>query len=63
MKDFWFKCPDCQLLGFVDEDQAYGRVSIQCECGFHKTGRISPIIEGMILVNRDKFRSFIHPSL
>ena len=34
---WWIKCPDCQNTGQIDEDQAHGRVSIQCECGYHET--------------------------
>ena len=32
-----FKCPDCKTWGLIDDDQLNGRVSILCECGFHKT--------------------------
>jgi len=31
-------------MGTVDEDQRMGRVSIQCECGFHETGMVYPAI-------------------
>jgi len=34
---WWIKCPDCHDTGRIDEDQANGRVSIQCECGYHET--------------------------
>ncbi len=30
-------CPRCQKSGLIDEDQYFGRVSIQCDCGFHET--------------------------
>lgn len=30
------RCPACGALGRIDEDQAQGKVSIQCsECGNH----------------------------
>jgi len=32
-----FKCPGCGIWGFIDDEQYRGKVSIQCECGFHKT--------------------------
>jgi len=33
-----FKCPDCDLVGTIDEDQYFGRVSILCpRCSFHGT--------------------------
>lgn len=32
-----FKCPDCRVWGYIDKDQYEGKVSIQCDCGFHKT--------------------------
>lgn len=32
-----FRCPECKGVGEIDEDQFYGRVSIQCECGYHET--------------------------
>ena len=36
-----FRCPDCGLVGDVDEDQWFGRVSIQCpECEYHETRNI-----------------------
>lgn len=41
----WFRCPDCQQAGVIDEDQAEGRVSIQCpNCSFHRTGKVRPLI-------------------
>ncbi len=30
-------CPDCGVKGDLDDDQFNGRVSILCDCGFHKT--------------------------
>lgn len=44
MVDFWFTCPGCKKMKTVDEDQAEGRVSIQCDCGFHETGKVRPLI-------------------
>lgn len=32
-----FQCRDCNVWGEIDDDQYNGRVSIQCECGFHET--------------------------
>lgn len=33
-----FKCPGCGLLGFIDDEQYHGKVSIQCPgCVFHMT--------------------------
>lgn len=32
-----FRCPECNVVGVVDEDQARGRVSIQDGCSFHET--------------------------
>ena len=31
------KCPDCGVLGEIDDDQYHGRISTWCECGFHET--------------------------
>ena len=47
MSEFWFTCPSCGVMGSIDEDQAEGRVSIQCVtkgCDFHKTGTVRPLI-------------------
>lgn len=33
-------CPLCSVEGFADEDQLLGRVSIECECGYHETVRL-----------------------
>ena len=30
-------CPGCGKVGNLDDDQAHGRVSVQCECGWHET--------------------------
>lgn len=32
-----FQCPTCRGRGEIDEDQFYGKVSIECPCGFHQT--------------------------
>ena len=32
-----FRCPWCGDLGNIDKDQYEGKVSIQCDCGFHVT--------------------------
>lgn len=31
------RCPKCKSWGHLDDDQAHGRVSTLCECGFHET--------------------------
>jgi DNA-directed RNA polymerase subunit RPC12/RpoP len=42
---YWFKCPGCEKMAAVDEDQAQARVSIQCAaCGFHETGFVRPMV-------------------
>ncbi len=44
---YWFTCPNCKQMGSIDEDQAAGRVSIQCPtggCTFHETGKVRPLI-------------------
>jgi len=43
---YWFKCPKCLLVGLIDFDQAKGNVSIQCRCGYHETGIVTPMVEG-----------------
>jgi len=48
MSDYWFCCPNCGELAAVDEDQAEGRVSLQCPtegCAFHETGFVRPKVE------------------
>lgn len=32
-----FRCPGCKQSGLIDEDQYYGRVSVECVCGWHVT--------------------------
>lgn len=44
MTDYWFRCPECRRLATLDADQANGRVSIVCECGWHRTGVVSPLM-------------------
>lgn len=31
------RCPQCRGVGSIDLDQFEGRVSIQCDCGYHET--------------------------
>ena len=32
------ECPECNLKAWIDQDQYYGEISIDCpECEFHKT--------------------------
>lgn len=34
----WVTCPDCRIVGLVDDDQAHGRVSTDCpNCAYHET--------------------------
>lgn len=38
------RCPVCGQWGYIDDDQFYGRVSIQCQmpgCDFHQTRDLS----------------------
>ena len=30
-------CPGCGTVGYLDDDQARGRVSVHCDCGWHET--------------------------
>lgn len=48
---YWFQCPECKASGSIDRDQAEGRVSIVCECGMHKTGRVKPLIFDTLVVS------------
>jgi len=32
-----FLCPNCSIWGDIDQEQFFGIVSIQCDCGFHKS--------------------------
>lgn len=43
------KCPACGALGYLDDDQFNGRVSVQCPtegCLFHETVDFSKIFVG-----------------
>ena len=31
------RCPNCKGAGWVDQEQYEGKVSIQCDCGYHET--------------------------
>ena len=46
------KCPRCNTWGLVDADQVHGRVSMECECGFHETHDINPIVEAVRAENK-----------
>lgn len=35
------RCPGCQEIKIADDDQFHGRVSIQCDCGYHETHNLS----------------------
>jgi len=38
---WWVRCPKCGEQGMIDEDMAYGRVSIHHrECGYHETHKV-----------------------
>jgi len=53
--DYWFRCPSCGQLASADDDQAHGRVSLDCpndECSFHETGVIHPKIPTTEAVRR-----------
>lgn len=52
--NYWFKCPQCLVIGSINEDQLLGRVSILHDCGFHKTGTVKPPIPDTQLVNKDQ---------
>lgn len=30
------KCPDCGIIGFIDQDQFEGGISMLCDCGYHE---------------------------
>ena len=34
-------CPGCGINAILDDDQYHGRVSIQCDCGYHETHDLS----------------------
>ena len=62
--DSWFTCPDCKQMGAIDEDQAKGRVSIQCPtegCTFHETGMVRPLIPSTIATNSQDAPSAVLP--
>jgi hypothetical protein len=44
----WHLSCVCRRVGLIDEDQYFGRVSIQCQCGFHETINFSRIIKETI---------------
>jgi len=36
--DYLFQCPKCKDYGYIDKEQAEGKVSVLCEnCGYHET--------------------------
>jgi len=42
---YWFVCPQCNIIGSIDDDQANARISIEHTtaeggCGFHQTGTV-----------------------
>lgn len=54
LMDYWFRCPDCDTIGAIDEEQADGKVSIVCQCGFHATGRAERKVPTTFAVRRDE---------
>lgn len=38
-------CPGCGGFGSLDDDQFHGRVSVQCDCGFHETVNFAELVE------------------
>lgn len=43
-----FRCPKCGQWAYLDDDQFFGRVSVQCAtqgCGFHETIDLSSLSE------------------
>ena len=35
---YLFQCPKCKGHGYIDKEQAEGKVSVLCEnCGYHQT--------------------------
>ena len=52
--EYWFRCPKCNTLGAIDEEQADGKVSIVCPvptCDFHETGEVESKVNTMNLVS------------
>ena len=41
---FWFRCPDCGQGIATDEDQALGRESVICLCGYAEIGYVQPLV-------------------
>lgn len=39
-------CPGCGTYGYLDDDQAHGRVSVLCECGWHETHDFWSLLRG-----------------
>jgi len=37
------ECPKCKGWGDLDDEQFHGRISTQCDCGFHETINFSKI--------------------
>lgn len=38
-------CPGCGALGILDHEQYQGRVSVQCDCGWHETHNFEALRE------------------
>ena len=36
-KAWKLQCPQCGVWGYLDDDQFHGRISTQCDCGYHET--------------------------
>ncbi|KKN03817.1 hypothetical protein LCGC14_1103900 [marine sediment metagenome] len=58
--EYWFRCPKCNELGAIDEEQADGKVSIVCpNCDFHKTGEVEAKVPTTRTVTTGKANRFV----
>ena len=51
--EYWFRCPDCNGMGAIDEEQVDGKVSIVCpnsEFAFHETGEVEEKVPTSVVV-------------
>lgn len=47
-ENYWFRCPACRALQFINYHQAKGNEPIKCQaagCGFKETGIVTPMVE------------------
>ena len=40
------RCPDCGLVGAIDQEQFEGKVSMVCKCGWHETWDLRKVTHG-----------------